>query len=282
MGQQMTIETQESNLAAYHELLESRPRTRLHRLGLQRGRRRRRRVRLGWPVARRRRVSELRRGRRLRQHDGRGFGALGPRREDLHDLDVPEHPVLRGGAVGHVVRDGVPPRREPPVGAEEVSIPCLEARLEPVPHGLPLHRRVRARGRRLQHLPPRHAEQEGLVGGGEVAAVAAPEADGAAVRHGLDGPPRVRGRAVAVLRDVHLVLVRVQELVVVALEPHHFGPREQLHRRRVSPPGAGVPWGIDLSRRRGREGGEVGVGGVGIGMGVEVMTGDEDDGCVAC
>jgi len=217
-----------SNLVTDLELGEPWPRGRGIRLQRGRGRG----VGLGRPVVRRRRrVSELRRGRRVRHLDWRGFRALGPRRDHLHDLDVPEHPVLRGGAVRDVVGDGVPPGREPPVGAEEVAVPRLEARLEAVPHGLPLHRRVRARGRRLQHLPPRHAEQERLVGGGEVAAVAAPEADDAGdARHGLDAPPRVGGRAVAVLRDVHLVLVRVQELDVVALEPHHLGPREQLHR----------------------------------------------------
>jgi hypothetical protein len=99
--------------------------------------------------------------------------------EHLHDLDVPEHPVLRGGAVRHVVRDRVPPRREAAVGAEVVAVPRLELRLEAVLDGLPLQRRVggaAAGRRRLQHLAARHPEQEGLVGGGEVAAVSAAEA----------------------------------------------------------------------------------------------------------
>jgi hypothetical protein len=132
------------------------------------------------------------------------------------------------------VGDRVPPGREPPVGAEEVARLGAEARLEAVPQGLPVHGRVggaRRGGRRLRHLPPRHPQQERLPGGGEVAPVAAAQADGArAVRRRLDGPPRVRRGPVPVLRHAHLVLVRVQELVVVAPEPHHLRAREQLHR----------------------------------------------------
>jgi hypothetical protein len=60
-------------------------------------------------VPRRQRVPDLRRGRRVRHLHGRGLGALGPRREHLDDLDIPEHPVLRGGAVRHVMGDGVRP-----------------------------------------------------------------------------------------------------------------------------------------------------------------------------
>jgi hypothetical protein len=55
-------------------------------------------VRLGRALPRRWRVPYLRRGRRVRHLDGHGLGALEPRREHLDDLDVPEHPVLRGGA----------------------------------------------------------------------------------------------------------------------------------------------------------------------------------------
>jgi hypothetical protein len=45
---------------------------------------------------------------------GRGvrLGRAVPRRRRVPDLDVPEHPVLRGGAVRHVVGDGVTPRQE--------------------------------------------------------------------------------------------------------------------------------------------------------------------------
>jgi hypothetical protein len=82
-------------------------------------------------------------------------------------------------------------------------------------------------GHRLRHLPPRHPQQERLPGGGEVAPVAAAQADGArAMRRRLDGPPRVRRGPIPVLRHAHLVLVRVQELVVVAPEPHHLRARE--------------------------------------------------------
>jgi hypothetical protein len=180
-------------------------------------------------------LAEVQRGRRVRQlGDGRGADALGRRRrrEELHDLDVPEHPVLCGGAVGHVVGDGVPLGREPPVGAEEVARLGAEARLEAVPQGLPVHRCVgqaRRSGRRLRHLPPRHPQQERLPRGGEVAPIAAAQADDTrAVRRRLDGPPRVRRVPVPVLRHAHLV--RVQELDVVAPEAHHLRAREQLHR----------------------------------------------------
>ena len=91
--------------------------------------RRRDRVGLGGPVVRlvrRRGRVEHRRGRRLRRQQdrgGRGRGVVGPGpgaggREHLDDLDVPEHPVLGGAAVRHVVGDGVPPGRDAAVGPE--------------------------------------------------------------------------------------------------------------------------------------------------------------------
>jgi hypothetical protein len=139
--------------------------------------------------------------------------------------------------VRDVVGDGVPPRREPRVGAEEVAVARPEAHgagvrvaAGVVAHGHPLDGGVEAVGQRLQHLAPRAAQEEGLVGGREVAAVAAAEAEHAGgVRHGLHHPPRVRGRRVPVLDHVHLVLVGVQVLVVVAPQPHRPRALEQLH-----------------------------------------------------
>jgi hypothetical protein len=139
--------------------------------------------------------------------------------------------------VRDVVGDGVPPRREPRVGAEEVAVSRPEAHgagvrvaAGVVAHGHPLDGGVEAVGQRLQHLAPRAAQEEGLVGGREVAAVAAAEAEHAGgVRHGLHHPPRVRGRRVPVLDHVHLVLVGVQVLVVVAPQPHRPRALEQLH-----------------------------------------------------
>jgi hypothetical protein len=57
---------------------------------------------------------------------------------------------------------------------------------------------------------------------------------------------------------VHLVLVRVQELVVVALEAHHLGPREQLHRSRsIASLGVCKAWWGSICRRGdGLRGGE--------------------------
>uniref|UniRef100_A0A453M4F8 Uncharacterized protein n=1 Tax=Aegilops tauschii subsp. strangulata TaxID=200361 RepID=A0A453M4F8_AEGTS len=249
-SQLFAIRRKREEKGGYLQLGEPGLRLGLGRRGRRVVRRRRGRLGLGGPVVRL--VGggggpELGRGRRVRREGGGGRrrGLLGRGRgraggEHLHDLDVPEHPVLGGGAVRHVVGDGVAPGRDAPVGAE-VLVPApadaagagLEAHLEAVADGLPLDGRVGAapgRRGRLQHLAARHAQQERLRGGGQVAAVPAAEAHRAGrVRHGLHRPARARGGAVAVLRDVQLVLVRVQELVVPALQPHRLGVREQLH-----------------------------------------------------
>jgi hypothetical protein len=120
-------------------------------------------------------------------------------------------------AVRDVVGDGVAPRRDPGVGAEEVAVPRAEPRGSAAAVGAhavavrdPLDGGVEAVGQRLGHLAPGRAEEERLVGGGEVAAVAAAEAEHAgAVRDGLHQPPRVRGRRIPVLRHVRLVLLCV-------------------------------------------------------------------------
>jgi len=163
-----------------------------------------------------------------------------------------------------VVSHGVPPRREPRVGAEEVAVPGAEARAAralsaaaAVADGHPLDGGVESVGQGLEHLAAGDAEEEGLVGGGEVAAVAAAEAEHAGgVRDRLHHPPRVRGRRVPVLDHVRLVLVRVQVLVVVAPQPHRPGALEQLHRRRRGGGGAPRRGPMLLSRYGGRATGD--------------------------
>lgn len=183
---------------------------------------------LGW---------EMRRGRR-----GRG-GA----RDDVDDIDVPQNPILGGGAVRDVMGDGVAPRREAAVGAEEVAVAGLELDLDAVANRLPLDGGVEARGHGLEDLAAGDAEEEGLVGGGEVAAVAALEAQhqGGPV-HDLHRPPGVAGRPVAVLAHALLVLFRDQIFVMVAPKPDHPRPAEQIHlaclKKRSGPP----PIPIDL------------------------------------
>jgi hypothetical protein len=205
------------------------------------------------------------RGRLVRRHGGGvvgGRGVVGSRRrEDLEDLDIPEHPA--GVAVRDVVGDGVAPGREPGVGAEEVVVPRAEADgAGAVALRHPLDGGVEAVGQRLRDLAARRAEEERLVGGGEVAAVAAAQAQHAgAVRDRLHLPPRVQGRRVPVLRYAGLVLVRVQVLVVVAPQPHCLGALEQLHRRGLVLVGdagltgsAIVRWRKQVGRGRGRRG----------------------------
>lgn len=167
---------------------------------------------------------------------------------DLDDVNVPEDPVRGAGAVGDVVGHGVAPGREAAVGPEEVAVAGAELDVGALPHGLPLEGGVEAAGEGLDHLAPGHAEEEGLVGGGEVLAVAALEAeDGVGVEDELDGPPGAGGGPVAVLGDGLLVLLRHQVLVVAAPEAHRPGVAEELHARQEAVAGAG-----DLVEEQGR------------------------------
>lgn len=132
------------------------------------------------------------------------------------------------------MRDGVPPRRRAPIGAQVLAAPAPQLHLEPVPDGLPLQGPAGGRalpGQGLEDLLPGHAEEEGLVGGGEVASVAAPEADevGPAL-DGLDGPAGAGGGAVAALAGGLAVVVGDEVLVEVAPELDGPGLREEIHR----------------------------------------------------
>jgi len=128
------------------------------------------------------------------------------------------------------VRDGVSPGRQAPVGAEEVAVASLELDAASVLDGLPLDGGVKPLGEGLEDLVARHAQQEGLVGGGEVFTVTALEAYYVVVfGHVFDHPPRALGGPVAALRDRLFVLLRQQVLVVVAAETHRLGAVEEVH-----------------------------------------------------
>lgn len=126
--------------------------------------------------------------------------------------DVPEDPVLRGGGVGVVVGDGVPPRRRPAVSAEELAAPALQLQLKPVAYRLPLVLPVR-RDVVWVHVPlddlaPRHPQQERHVRRRQVVAVAALQPYRLAlVLHALNRPPGLQRRAVAALPDGLVVVV---------------------------------------------------------------------------
>lgn len=128
------------------------------------------------------------------------------------------------------MRDGVPPRRQPAVGPQKLAVPRLELNGALVFDRLPLDGAVEAFGERLQHLPAGHPEEEGVVGGGEVLAVAALEADDVVgVGDEFDGPFGGFGGAVAVLGHGLLVFLGRQVLVVGVLQPDGFSLVEELH-----------------------------------------------------
>lgn len=128
--------------------------------------------------------------------------------------------------------DRVPPRRHSTVGPQEVAVPGLELGLCPFSDGLPFDGGVRPPRLRLGHFATGHAEQEGLVGGGEVLVVAALEADEVlGVRHKLDGPAGVLGGSVSILGDRLLVFLGHEVLVMVATEAHRLRVVKELHSR---------------------------------------------------
>lgn len=113
---------------------------------------------------------------------------------NLDDIHIPQNPILSGGSVRNVVGHRVPPRRQAPIGSEEVAVPGPEPDLGAFSDGLPLHRGVEPPGQSLEHFPAGHAEQVGLVGGGEVLGEAALEADdGIGFGYELDGPSGLLG-----------------------------------------------------------------------------------------
>jgi hypothetical protein len=165
----------------------------------------------------------------------------------LDDLDVPDHPPSMPvrGVMGH----GIPPWWEPRVGTKEVAVPGAEARTMGtlstaaiVANGHPLDGGVEAVGQGLEHFAASDAKEKGLVGGREVAAVAAAEAEHAGgVRDRLHHPPCVWGCCITVLDHMRFVLICVQVLVMVAPQPNRPGTLEQLHRRHSGGGSGGAP-----------------------------------------
>jgi len=166
-----------------------------------------------------------------RQRGSRGFTAIRRRVDiNLDDFHVPEDPVLRGGPVRNIVRDGVSPGRQAPIGAEEVAVASLELDAASVLDGLPLDGGVEPLRERLEDLVARHAQQEELVGSCEVLAVTALQANYVVVfGHVFDHPPRALRGPLAGLRDRLFVLLRQQVLVVVAAETHRLRAVEEVH-----------------------------------------------------
>lgn len=151
---------------------------------------------------------------------------------NVDDVHGPEDPILGGGSMRNVVGDGVPPRRRTAIGAEECASLGFELQVDAVLYGLPLNGRVHfGCGNRLDNLFAGPAEEEGFVGGGQVAAVAALETDNVGlVRDELYHPPCFPGGADAALPDRFFVVVGDKVLVEVASEPDGFGFVEELHR----------------------------------------------------
>lgn len=132
--------------------------------------------------------------------------------------------------MGDVVGDRIAPGWKAAICTEEVAVRGAELDVGAIPDGLPLNGGVEAARESLEDLAAGHSEEKGVVGGGEVLAVAALEADdGFGVEDELDGPPGRLGGAVAVLGHGLLVLLRHQVLVVPAPQPHCLGVTEELH-----------------------------------------------------
>lgn len=150
---------------------------------------------------------------------------------NLDDINIPQDPILRGGPVGDIMSDGVPPRRKAAIRSEKVAVAGLQLDTTTVPDGFPFHGGVkRGGGKCLEHLAAGHAEEEGVVGGGEVFAVAAFEADDVAVfRDVLDEPAGGLGGAVSVLCDGFFIFLGEEVFVVVAAEAHRLGEVEEVH-----------------------------------------------------
>lgn len=127
--------------------------------------------------------------------------------------------------------DGVPPWRRPTVGAQVLAAPRPKLELKAVAYGFPLELEVHALvGFRLEHFSACHAKEEGVVGGGEVEAVTALEADDVGfVVDEFDCPAGFSGGAVSALAHGLLVVVGDEVLVEVAAELDGLGGVEELH-----------------------------------------------------
>lgn len=130
--------------------------------------------------------------------------------------------------------DGVSPRRRSAVCPEELPEFRPQLHVKPILPRLPLDGAVGCGGGGgLEDLFSGSAEDEGLVGGGEVLAEAALEADDVGFSGDeLHRPADVGGGAVAGLADGILVVGGLEVLGEMALEANNFGATEKLHNLR--------------------------------------------------
>ncbi|KAL3640150.1 hypothetical protein CASFOL_015118 [Castilleja foliolosa] len=111
----------------------------------------------------------------------RGFGP------DLNNINVPQNPISM--PMRNIMRDRVPPRRQPAVGPQEITVPSFQSHLHPIAYRLPLHGRVQFPRHALDHFSARHTQQKLIVVGFEVFAVTALQPDHVFdVVHKFDGP----------------------------------------------------------------------------------------------
>lgn len=96
---------------------------------------------------------------------------------NLDNIDTPKDPILSSGSMRDIVGHGVPPRWQPTISPKKLTVPGLQLDMVPFFDGFPFDGRVQPLRTGLKHFPTRHAEKEGLIGGGEVPVVTALEAD---------------------------------------------------------------------------------------------------------
>lgn len=132
--------------------------------------------------------------------------------------------------MGEVVGDGVARFEVVMVGAEEGAVVGAELDVGVLPHGLQLEGGVREGRKGLEDLAAGHANEGQLVGGSEVLAVVALEADDRfGVEDELDRPLGTGTEAPAAQVDGLIIVPRDEVLAVAAPEAHRPGIAEKLH-----------------------------------------------------
>ena len=130
----------------------------------------------------------------------------------------------------HIVSDGVPPRRNTAVASQEITVPRFKFHKRAFLDRLPLKRGVQPLRTSLKNLQAGHSEQERLIRGHQVLAVAALEADyRIGILNKLNTPSRILRRSVPTLSNRLLVFVGEQILLVMAPEADDLGVAEEIH-----------------------------------------------------
>ena len=113
--------------------------------------------------------------------------------------------------------DRISPRGQPSVGSEEITVASSELHSVALFYRFPLDGGIKPPGASLEDFPTSHAQEEGLVGGGEVLVEAALEPDDVVgVFHQFYRPPSHLGRAAPILDDGFFVVVGQQIFLVMA------------------------------------------------------------------